>query len=150
MKAGIDFTGVAVGFYCHDEDGFFVFHKRSEQCRDERGAWTNGGGELEFAESPEMALAREIREEYGCESIIETALPPQSFLQTFPDGSKKHWITLPYIVRVHRTDVKMNEPESMTEIGWYRLTDLPSPLHTATKAELSVLTEYFKKFTDNV
>ncbi len=146
MKAGIDFTGVAVGFYCHDQDGYFVFHKRSEQCRDEQGTWTNGGGKLEFGESPETALKREILEEYGCTCVIEEALPPQSFLQTLPDGSQKHWITLLYIVQVDRSEVKLNEPESMTEIGWYKLNELPSPLHTGTKENLSALEGNFRKF----
>lgn len=149
MKAGIDFTGVAVGFYCHDKDGYFVFHKRSENCRDERGTWTNGGGKLEFGESPEEALKREILEEYGCSCSIEEALPPQSFLQTLSDGSKKHWITLLYIVSVDRSEVRMNEPESMTEIGWYKLNELPSPLHTGTKENLTSLEGYFRKFKVN-
>ncbi len=146
MKAGIDFTGITVSFYCHDEEGYFVFHKRSENCRDERGTWTNGGGKLEFGESPEAALKRELLEEYGCTGSIEEALPPQSFLQILPDGSQKHWIILPYVVQVDRLAVKMNEPESMTEIGWYKLTDLPAPLHTGIKKELVALEEYFRKF----
>lgn len=146
MKTGVDCTGVAVGFYCHDGSGSFIFHKRSENCRDERGTWTNGGGKLEFGESPETALLREIKEEYGCEGIIEEMLPAQSFFQTLSDGMGKHWITLPYIVRVNHEEAKLNEPESMTEIGWYRLNDLPAPLHAATKRELMVLAKYFEKF----
>ena len=89
---------------------------------------------------------RELREEYGCEGIIEEALPPQSFYQVLPDGSGKHWITLPYIVRVRRSEVKLNEPESMMEIAWHRLQDLPTPLHTGTKENLSALAVYFQKF----
>ena len=146
MKTGVDCTGIAVGFYCHDGNGFFVFHKRSENCRDERGTWTNGGGKLEFGESPETALLREIKEEYGCDGVIERTLPPQSFFQTLPDGTGKHWITLPYIVRVSRDEAKLNEPESMTEIGWFRLNDVPEPLHTATARELRVLAKYFEDF----
>ena len=146
MKTGVDYTGVAVGFYCHDGKGSFVFHKRSENCRDERGTWTNGGGKLEFGESPEAALLREIKEEYGCDGIIEEMLPAQSFFQTLPDGTGKHWITLLYIVRVNREEARLNEPESMTEIGWYRLNELPSPLHAGTKENLTVLADYFKKF----
>lgn len=149
MKAGIDFTGIAVGFYCHDKDGYFVFHKRSENCRDECGTWTNGGGKLEFGESPETALKREILEEYGCTASIEEALPAQSFLQILPDGSQKHWITLPYIVQVDRLDVTMNEPESMTEIGWYKLNELPSPLHAGTKENLAALEGCFRRFITN-
>jgi 8-oxo-dGTP pyrophosphatase MutT (NUDIX family) len=146
MKAGIDFTGVAVSVYCHDKDGYFLFHKRSENCRDERGTWNNGGGKLEFGESPEETLKRELSEEYGCSGSIEEALPPQSFLQVLPDGTKKHWIILPYIVLVDRLEAKMNEPESMTEIGWYKLNELPSPLHAGTKEDLAALERHFRKF----
>lgn len=51
MKPGVDFAGITVGIYCHDGDGNFALHKRSEHCRDECGTWTAGGGTMEFGES---------------------------------------------------------------------------------------------------
>ncbi len=146
MKTGVDFTGVAISFNCHDGEGNFVLQKRSENCRDEQGTWTAGGGTLEFGESPEEALARELKEEYGCEGIIEEAAPPKSF--SLDNGERKiHWIILRYFVRVNRDDVKLNEPESMTEIGWFKVNNLPSPLHSGAKTDFENLKDYFKKYS---
>ena len=48
MKPGIDYIGVSTPFYCHDGQGNFLFHKRSQKCRDEQGRWDTGSGKLEF------------------------------------------------------------------------------------------------------
>jgi len=38
--------------------------KRSNKTRDEHGKWDPGGGSIEFGESIDSALKREVREEY--------------------------------------------------------------------------------------
>ncbi len=146
MKPGLDYVGVSVAFFCHDGSGNFVFHKRSAQCRDHQGTWDSGGGKLEFGEQPEEALRRELREEYGCEGEIEEVLPPNSCVTNRPDGTKTHWVILPYIVKVVRSEVKLNEPESMDEIGWFPLSNLPSPLHPGVASDLAQYTNELKKF----
>lgn len=63
MKKGEDFTGVAVVYFCHDGQGNFLLNKRSVNCRDELGAWDPGGGGLEFGDTIENTLRKEIAEE---------------------------------------------------------------------------------------
>ena len=65
MKKGIDFTGIAVSFSCHDGKGNYLFHKRGVGCRDEQGRWDCGGGGLKFNERLIDALYREVEEEYA-------------------------------------------------------------------------------------
>lgn len=106
-------------------------HKRSANCRDEQGCWDFGGGKLEFGESLEDGVKREVREEYGCNVVIEEALYPQQLFRELADGTKTHWIYFPHIVRVNPAEVAIGEPEKISEIGWFALSDLPSPLHSA-------------------
>ena len=63
MKKGEDFTGVTIVYFCHDGKGNFLFNKRSKNCRDEIGNWDCGGGALEFGETVEETLKKEVKEE---------------------------------------------------------------------------------------
>jgi hypothetical protein len=47
MNPGIDYVGITTVFFCHDGKGNFLFHKRSNKCRDEHGRWDLGSGKLE-------------------------------------------------------------------------------------------------------
>ena len=135
MKPGIDYIGISAGFYCHDGHGNFVFHKRSQNCRDQQGTWDSGGGQIEFGEEPEEAMWRELKEEYGCSGTIDEVLPPNSIVTKYADHTT-HWIVFSYIVRVNRAEVIIGEPKSMDEIDWFTLDNLPQPLHNGVVLDL--------------
>ena len=63
LKRGVDQIGVTVNFLVHDGNGRILLQKRSQQCRDEQGRWDIGGGAVEFGESLDDAVLRELREE---------------------------------------------------------------------------------------
>src|SRR3989344_4695963 len=106
MIAGIDYTGITVSFLCHDGEGNFLLHKRSQHTRDEHGKWDWGGGKLEFGETIQEGLAREIKEEYGCNIVsVDEAFPPTVW-NGVAAGRKSHWIVLTHIIRVNREEVK--------------------------------------------
>jgi 8-oxo-dGTP diphosphatase len=146
MKPGKDYIGVSVAFFCHDGQGNFLFHQRSQNCRDEQGTWDCGGGKLEFGETLEEGLMRELKEEYGCSGTIDETLPINSYIRS--DGEdKRHWVIIPYIVKVNPEEAGLNEPESMDAIGWYRLDALPEPLHSGMKMDVEMYKEYLKKYS---
>ncbi len=132
MKAGIDYTGICVVFYYHDGDGNLLMHKRSAACRDENHRWDCGSGQLEFGENPEQGVLREIMEEYGCAGTIEKKLEPVSIIRTQQE-KKTHWLAIPFIIKVNKDEVSINEPEAMDDIGWFSLHQLPSPLHSSVE-----------------
>lgn len=146
MKPGIDYVGTSVGFFCHDGNGNFVFHKRSQNCRDQRGTWDCGGGQLEFGEQPQEAMLRELKEEYGCAGVIDEVLPPNSCVTKYSDHTT-HWVILPHIVRVNRDEVIIGEPKSMDEIGWFTLNNLPEPLHPGVISDLKQYKTYLEKYS---
>jgi len=145
MKIGVDYTGVSTPFYCHDGKGNFLLHKRSKNCRDEHGHWDPGSGKLEFGVSLEENVLREIAEEYGCQCEIQEQLPAHDIFRE-QNGKNTHWLAVPFFVKVDPRKVKINEPEKIDEIGWFRLDSLPSPLHTGFKYSLNKFRKNFEKY----
>ena len=144
MKAGVDFTGITTPFYCNDGQGKLLLHKRSANCRDEHGTWDPGGGRLEFGQSLEESVLREVLEEYGCAGEIQDMLPTHSLSREWK-GKKTHWLIIPFFVLVKPTEAKINEPDKIDEIGWFTLDDLPEPLHTGFQYTYSEHQKYFAK-----
>jgi 8-oxo-dGTP pyrophosphatase MutT (NUDIX family) len=145
MKIGIDYVGISTPFYCHDGKGNLLFHKRSKNCRDEQGHWDTGGGKLDFGLTPEENVLKEVLEEYGCKGEINERLPALNIFREH-DGIKTHWIALPFFIKVNPEEVKINEPEKIEEIRWFRLDNLPEPLHTGFRLGLERFREYFEKY----
>jgi ADP-ribose pyrophosphatase YjhB (NUDIX family) len=149
MKVGIDCIGVSTSFYCHDQKGKWLMHKRSQNCRDEKGTWDSGGGKLEFGLTLEENVLKEIREEYGCDAVIEEQLPAITLLRKSPEGANTHWIIIPFILSLteeNRKKVKIGDPEKIAEIGWFTLSNLPHPLHSGFQKTIRVYQNTFQKY----
>ncbi|MBT3418946.1 MAG: NUDIX domain-containing protein [Candidatus Magasanikbacteria bacterium] len=148
MQPGINYIGISTAFFCHDGEGNFLFHKRSQNCRDEHNTWDCGGGQLEFGETVEEGLLRELKEEYGCEGIIEKQLPTNSFFGK-TNGKKRHWLIIPFIVRIQKGEEKIGEPQNVDEIGWFSLNNLPTPMHPGVKEDMEKYWNILKKHIEN-
>lgn len=135
MKKGFDYIGNCVCFYCHDGKGNYMLHRRGEGCRDEVGVWDFGGGGIKFGESIEQAVIREVGEEYGVTPIKIEELGYSDIFRTIGD-KESHWIAFRFKVLVDRDRVVNNEPEKHSDLGWFKITDLPSPLHSQIPHEL--------------
>lgn len=135
MQKGVDYTGITVSFYCHDGEGNYLFHKRSEKCRDEHGKWDCGGGGLKFNERLQDGVKREVQEEFGTTpQKIEFLGYSEGFREH--EGKPTHWISFRYRVLVNRNEVINNEPEKHSELKWCTLDNVPSPLHSQIPASL--------------
>lgn len=126
---GIDFTGIAVVFFCHDGKGNYLLNKRSEKCRDEHGCWDPGGGGLEFGDSVIDTLKKEIAEEY-CTKVLDYEFLGYRDVHRKQDEKKTHWIALDFKVLVDRKKVKNGEPKKFVELKWFKVKDFPKPLHS--------------------
>ena len=116
-------------FACHDSNGNYLFAKRGVNCRDEHGRWDPGSGAVEFGESPEDTLKKEIQEEYMTYPLETEYLGFRNVLRM--DGDRQtHWIAHDYRVFVNRDAVDNGEPHKLDEIGWFKLNFPPSPMHS--------------------
>ncbi len=149
MKPGIDYIGLTVVFCCYDGKGKFLLQQRGVKCRDEQGFWEFGGGQIEFGETVEAAVLREMREEIGVSGSVIEALPPLSLLRE-DKGIKKHWLLFPFIILVDPKDVVVNEPpEKIAAVDWFRWEDFPQPLHPGDVLLLEKYKWYFEKLVKN-
>lgn len=69
MEKGKDYVGITIVYFCHDGEDNFLMQKRGKNCRDEIGNWDIGAWGLEFGDTVEKRMVREIREEYSTEVL---------------------------------------------------------------------------------
>jgi len=129
MKKGEDYTGVTIVYLCHDGNGNILLNKRSNNCRDEHGTWDPGGGGLEFGDTIENTLKKEITEEY-CTDVFKYEFLGYRDVHREHNDKKTHWIALDFKVLIDREKVKNGEPHKFDEIAWFTLNSLPTPLHS--------------------
>ena len=144
LRRGKDFIGVNCVFFCHDGNGKVLLHKRSQGCRDEHGTWDCGAGAMEFGESFEEVVRREVKEEYLVDPLDVTYIGSRNVLREH-DGSKTHWIANVHLVHVNPEDVAIGEPHKMEEIGWFSLDQFPEPLHSALHHDIEMIMPLLKK-----
>ncbi len=99
LKKGIDYVGVTVVYFCHDGNGRFVMAKRKNTTRDEFGRWDIGGGGLEFNDTVEGTLRKEIKEEY-CADVLDYEFLGYRDVHREHEGKPTHWVALDFKVRI--------------------------------------------------
>mmetsp|Transcript_98448 Transcript_98448/g.234376 ORF Transcript_98448/g.234376 Transcript_98448/m.234376 type:complete len:174 (-) Transcript_98448:37-558(-) len=138
LTPGKDYTGVGVGAFIFDQQGRVLLLKRSKKSRVAPGAWARPGGHVNFGETCEAAVVREIREETGLDIIDPTLLDVTSE----PSGGS-HWVSIGYTARLvpgtRAEDAKNLEPDKHDELGFFDLEALPEPIADYTSSAIGLL-----------
>ncbi|MFZ1812332.1 MAG: NUDIX domain-containing protein [Candidatus Saccharimonadales bacterium] len=129
LRRGIDHVGVSASFVVHDGKGRVLLQKRGAGARDENGRRDVGGGAIEFGESIDEAVKREIQEELCTEPIDVQFLTVYDAFREH-NGVTTHWIAIMHAVEVDPNQVKIGEPDKIDELAWFTSDNLPSPLHS--------------------
>ncbi len=143
MKKGIDYIAVGVSYFCHDGNGNYLMNKRSINCRDEHGRWDIGGGGIDFDDTIEQTLRKELKEEYCVENVSYEFLGSKDIFRE-QEGQKTHWIQFFFRVQVDPKEVKNGEPHKFEEIGWFKLDNLPTPLHSQIQMQVDLYKDKLK------
>src|SRR3954452_20969026 len=118
---------VSCVFVGHDGAGRVLLARRGPGARDEPGAWDCGAGALEFGETFEEAVTREVGEEYGTAPLSITLLGVRNVLRADPPT---HWVAVVFAVRADPAAVRLGEPHKFDRLGWFAPDALPAPLHS--------------------
>lgn len=129
LRRGMDYIGVSVCAIVHDGQGHILMMKRGAKARDEHGRWDITGGSIDFGESIEVSLRRELKEELRTTPLDILFLTAYEAHREYK-GNKTHWIALLHAVKVDPKTVQLGEPEKFDEIGWFTSQNLPEPLHS--------------------
>src|SRR5688572_22532485 len=129
LRRGVDHIGISASFIVHDGNGNVLLQKRGAGARDENGNWDVGGGAIEFGESIDEAVKREIKEELCTDTLDIQFLTVYDAFREF-DGIKTHWVAIMHAVQVDPQKVSIGEPDKIDELGWFTSDKLPSPLHS--------------------
>ena len=144
MLKGVDYIGVCVVYFCHDGKGKFLMAKRSGNTRDEHGKWDIGGGGVEFGETIEETLRKEIKEEY-CTDVLDYKFLGFRDVHREHQGKKTHWIALDFKVLVDPAKAKNGEPHKFEEIGWFTFDAFPENIHSQLPNFLKLYHDKLKK-----
>ena len=133
MIPGRDYIGVGVGAMVFDAEGRVFLAKRGPHASNERGYWEFPGGKVGFGEKLVDGLRREFREEYDMDIEVVDLLSVDDHILA---QEKQHWVSLTYLARHTGGTPRIVEPGKCSEIGWFELTDLPTPLSVITELDL--------------
>jgi len=140
MKKGIDYIGVGAGAIIFNKEGKLFLAKRGAEARNEKHRWEFPGGSVEFGETLENALVREIREEYGF--VIEVVQLLDVVNHILPE-EKQHWVSPTYLCRYKNGKPCIKEPHKCEEIGWFAIGSIPAKdLSRASQKSLQSLKKY--------
>ena len=139
MKAGVDYIGVGVGAWIVNDKGEVLLVKRSQQAKNEKGKWEIPGGAVDFGETLEQAIKREMKEELGIDiEIIEQWTAKDHIISE----DKQHWIPTTFLVRAAKGQIpKIQEPHKHDALGWFLPDKFPAPLSIISQLDL----EEYKK-----
>lgn len=144
MKKGIDYIGITASYLAHDGQGNYVMTLRGKNCRDEQGCWDFGGGGVDLGDTVKETVIKEIKEELDAD-VIEMSFMGYRDLFREHEGQKTHWVSMQFLVQINRAQVKNNEPHKFDDVQWFRLDNLPTPLHSTAQP---LLDEFKDKIPD--
>ncbi len=125
MIKGIDYIGNAAVTLCHDGKGRYLLGLRSEKCRDEHNKWDPiGSGGIEFGDTIEETIKREVKEECGADVLEVEFLGTREVFREL-GGKQTHWIQFDHKVLIDPDQVYITEPEKCLDLQWFALEDFP-------------------------
>lgn len=103
-----------------EKDGKYLFTKRIDEFPAYHDKWQLPGGGMEFAETPEETLRREMREELGVE-ITSIQLIPFIDIKVRNDW---HGIFISYHCQLQDPDAKLFLNEEASEYRWFERSEI--------------------------
>ncbi len=134
---GKDCIGVGMGALIFNNEGKLLLTLRGKKAKNEVGKWEIPGGALEFGETFEQGLKREIKEELDIE--IEVGEMLQICDHIIPD-EHQHWVSPTFMCTIVSGTPTIQEPEKCDQIGWFTVEEADAmPLSIVTRDDVEAL-----------
>jgi mutator protein MutT len=141
MRKGIDYIGVGAGALVFNSEGKVLIAQRGHNANNEAGKWDFPGGTVEFGETIQDTLIRELMEELGLEIEIRELLDVVNHI--IPE-EKQHWVSASYLA-IHKSgEAKILETDKCTDFEWVYIRDINPEI--LTKSSMSNYRRYVEKF----
>jgi ADP-ribose pyrophosphatase YjhB (NUDIX family) len=105
----------------------------------EAGCWAIQVGAVEFGETIQDAIKREVQEELGVTSEIVTLLGVTDHI--LPDEGV-HWVAPVFLVAVTQGIPRNIETHKHRDLHWFSLEDLPKNITLTTRLAVEFLRNY--------
>ena len=128
MKPGKDYIGVGCGAFILNDNNEILLQQRNKEP--EKGYWSIPGGKLEWMETFEDAVKREVKEECGVEIKVEKLL---GICDHIVKNENQHWVSPSFLCRITKGEPKIMEPTKHTDMQWFDLQALPENLTITTQ-----------------
>ncbi|OWJ68001.1 NUDIX domain-containing protein [Inquilinus limosus] len=122
---------LGVGAFIRDAEGRLLLVQRRREP--EAGHWGLPGGKVDFGETVEAAVRREIEEELGVELRLDGLL---CLVDQIDRAAGSHWVAPVYLAAIAAGEPVNREPAALAAIGWFATDALPQPLTLATRVAL--------------
>ncbi len=133
MEKGRDYIGVGVGAIVVDRGRVLLLKRRKEP---EAGCWGIQGGAVEFGETIEDAVKRELKEELSVEGELVALLGVTDHI--LPHAGV-HWVSPVFLARIASGSPKNVERDKHSDLRWFRLDDLPEDVTLTTRRAVELL-----------
>jgi len=120
------------------------------QHRTDNGTWAVHGGGLEFGESFEEALYRELGEELHIKPINPVEFKTYSGKDlhvVYPNQDEVYVVCTMYIVEEYEGEISPDNDE-VSEVKWFDFDDLPDNLYAPDRQPIHDIIEYVKNRID--
>ena len=141
MKKGVDFIGVGTGAIIFNDEGKVLVAQRGPKARNETGKWDFPGGAVEFGETCEKAVIRELKEEFEINiKVIELLEVVNHILKV----EEQHWVSPSFIARHIGGVPRITEPEKCIGFKWMKISEInPEELTNVSRSNYQKFIEKY-------
>lgn len=140
MKLGKDYIGVGCGAFILNDNNEILLQQRNKEP--EKGYWSIPGGKLEWMETFEDAVKREVKEE--CDIDIKV-LRLLGICDHIVKSEKQHWVSPSFLCKIEKGEPKIMEPNKHLDMKWFSLDNLPEKLTITTKDAVNSYRNYINE-----